>query len=996
MARLYLTGRSRTLRIQGTLSMPARIVYYVNQAAFVWVASSGHLVDSAGTKTLYPAVTSTTLVTGGRDVGYGFRDGVTNRQVATFFVPTATADPNFADASNWLTFDYTATVAFDWYAEVVEVVSETGQYSERMKPGSSYYNRYTWAGGTVTSSSGTIGGTDYTQTPNIPYLYQARLLGCETTHAIRDLTPGPTDVATYNASGPSLGIDISVDDSTGWATSGMVNGTGLSVSSPIGTGDWDTLTLDKAATGNRELRAARYEVRQGNSPFITRISGTLRRMAAANTQACDVIVASGAASAALTGITGSFSQDLPGGGYQISARWLGNSTTYTDTDTTVPGTPAGMDAKANLGSSVSTHLGAGATPYLQARPPYTQAAVKLRQVTSKRWFGHTGVMNTWATGSGSKQWAASPGSVSVVGSGSGSYLHIVAGSGTIAGTNFDTAAVSAFRNSHSVAFRTVRIRFKASADNSPLRLKWRSFDLNGDIAHEVTSGLAGVWEERDIDLFDPDHGTSRCDLPVFHRVYGFEFVGMTSGVSYDIEWIDGIRNHDANVSVLHPGFAGELMGPLHGFSDGHLSANLWYQNATMSSNTAPSNIADVETRLETNHPWMGWECDLLCPAVTATTLGDGNQYIPISDIINRSAPANWIGGYGLFPDNSLTLDKDARAENATSGAALSGNPAFFGNPTGITFYPGAGAVITGGSYSDIIEVPFSGLFHGQVIGCLITPSGSVVVTEQGTGDPSGSGGPTSGGFFATGAPWVEARLPHQASTTAILHDVDPTASLIYWFDGQTRVPSVADTVEPFPVTGGNGRRWYVRIYVDSVAGWLSADINKMWRAVRAYRQDDTIFLAFADLPDASTWTEQDTGIDGERPCIRYGRGVSDGRIVLVYEDTGGGISRQHTLDEGQTWDVATTIFSTGKFPLTVETPTGVEHHFCREDGADSIKTRVLDAQQQQIIAETTVIASGVEEDAIAGYYRDGYVYLMYHATGGAITTVRSNDGITYT
>jgi hypothetical protein len=116
-----------------------------------------------------------------------------------------------------------------------------------------------------------------------------------------------------------------------------------------------------------------------------------------------------------------------------------------------------------------------------------------------------------------------------------------------------------------------------------------------------------------------------------------------------------------------------------------------------------------------------------------------------------------------------------------------------------------------------------------------------------------------------------------------------------------------------------------------------------------------------------------------------------GRLIVSYE-LAGAVKRVDTDDEGASYSVPTTIFAAGEHPTFCISPTGVEHHFAYSGGA--IKTKTLGAQGNTLIAETTVVASGVDDDSIAAEWRDGYIVLLY-VVSGAVTTKRSSDGTTF-
>ena len=174
---------------------------------------------------------------------------------------------------------------------------------------------------------------------------------------------------------------------------------------------------------------------------------------------------------------------------------------------------------------------------------------------------------------------------------------------------------------------------------------------------------------------------------------------------------------------------------------------------------------------------------------------------------------------------------------------------------------------------------------------------------------------------------------------------------------------------------------------DSGSG-LCLALSPSLRLARSYVSGGTLWIGFATLPHGFGWSDADTGVSTTAAAIAYRSQV----LVVDYADSGA-IKRMETTTEGSSFGVATTIFSTGKNPALCVSPTFAEYHFCTASGA--IKTKVLDATGTTMIAETTVVASGVDDDSISAAWRNGYIILTY-AASGVITTVRSIDGTNYT
>lgn len=165
------------------------------------------------------------------------------------------------------------------------------------------------------------------------------------------------------------------------------------------------------------------------------------------------------------------------------------------------------------------------------------------------------------------------------------------------------------------------------------------------------------------------------------------------------------------------------------------------------------------------------------------------------------------------------------------------------------------------------------------------------------------------------------------------------------------------------------------------------------RLTRGFVQTSTLWLGQSAYPVAQAWDDYDTGLAVTRAWINYTTAL-DATVLVVASEESSVIKRRTTADEGESFTVATTIFSSGSRPTFAISPTGVEYHFAYVSGSSSIKTKVLDPQGNVLIAETTVVASGVSDNSIAAEWREGYVVLLY-VSSGSIVTVRSNDGVNY-
>lgn len=174
-------------------------------------------------------------------------------------------------------------------------------------------------------------------------------------------------------------------------------------------------------------------------------------------------------------------------------------------------------------------------------------------------------------------------------------------------------------------------------------------------------------------------------------------------------------------------------------------------------------------------------------------------------------------------------------------------------------------------------------------------------------------------------------------------------------------------------------------------GCVALALSPSMRLCRAFVDGGTLWLGFSSYPVAQGWTDTDTGLTTTCAWIGYSHADQAGKLIVAYESAGA-VNRKTTSDEGATYSVATTVFAAGTHPAFCVSPTGVEHHFAYSAG--TIKTKALDSQGNVLIAETTAVASGVDDDSIAAEWRDGYIVLLY-VSGGAVTTKRSSDGVTF-
>jgi len=169
---------------------------------------------------------------------------------------------------------------------------------------------------------------------------------------------------------------------------------------------------------------------------------------------------------------------------------------------------------------------------------------------------------------------------------------------------------------------------------------------------------------------------------------------------------------------------------------------------------------------------------------------------------------------------------------------------------------------------------------------------------------------------------------------------------------------------------------------------LAMAVSATGRVVRAYRDtDDTLLLEFWRR---SGWDTKDTGLTVTGSgALAYDKTSAVGRLWLAIEDSGA-IKTRYTDDEGDTWSSMTTIFSSGEKPALCHSPTGARHYFCVSSGA--LKTKALDSQDNVIVAESTIVASGVASSSVGTVHDGVLIHLTYRNTSNAVVSLISSDG----
>ena len=573
-------------------------------------------------------------------------------------------------------------------------------------------------------------------------------------------------------------------------------------------------------------------------------------------------------------------------------------------------------------------------------------------------------------GNATETWSANPDLSVTTSYPSGNTLRIVVGS---EGTSIAPIDRWIKTTKSGSPLRLLKLRYRSvGSANQPL------FVNAGDGYHTihgwtVTTGADGEWKIATLDLLQATDPSATpvegiYNLSEVGNLLGFnsiEFRKLAYGVTYEIEYLKPVATTVAG-SVLEAGLSGA--DAFEGVSDGYPTRPASYPDV---ATTAPWLMDDLST------PLSGGPDYSIDPGDTFYVYNESHL---LDNRLYHLALEGYDGG-GKILDRGLPL--------TIRGILVAQT---------IDLYPGCGDIATL-EYAPVNRVRARYVWRSGAHGVSITPDKTQYGNRRmaiesrdaahdnarrGTPDTWGSGVPGDLGYWKTGIPWAPG---YGWGDRGDGKNWQPRVCLLPPY-----TPSGGAELTHYYTTSSEGtRQWFLVLATrtDAVIRWLSADLSPTLRAVRAEGDGaGGIRLSFADY--TRIWTDIDTGLMGMRPCARYDR--LTGSVTLVYEDSGA-IVRRTTANEGRTFGGTMTIFSTGTYPTFCATPTGVTHHFCVAGGA--IKTRILDAQQTEMVASTTVVSSGVADDALAAFERAGIVYLLYRNTSGAIITVSSSDGITY-
>lgn len=947
--KIHTTSIERTIHKQADITLSVTIVYGFG---FYWYA------DYAEAPNLRPNFTLTSDAFGNY-LHYGFEvwTGAVWQfeEIGVHTVLPSPVPGTFADASNWHAVSYTITGQWNDTADLVLCMSGATEV-ERLKPGS---------GRQVTLSAGSTTITYYNVVPatgDLTNPYQsidyalAATVTCYSDQRHGAQTPGSSNATAYNTSGPLLAAGASaVYDLRFVSGAGLTSPPSLPLSSSYGAGNWGSVST--GAPGRAKRRTGSV-VSNGGSRQDVRFRGEINKITDPNDEPVSVELSIGSIAHTLTGVLDTFDHTLYIGGYKADGTW------------TETGSSNQTDTANNYGSD-----GAGTFGILQTRarfPSPSQAAMGVRytvprdaleieQAAETVLEGYGGT--DFAVGSGDDLWNGAPNAtVSVVGSGASQVLRFTATGSPATVTKLYNAALDGNPpNERRFGYRylVVKIRSVGSA-NQTVR-----FRVIGSMTRDLVTDADGVWVEHTLDFFDDNLGSS---FSIGARPYmegqGYSIFNIPNGVTIEIEYIKGIRQHDSLFSSLANA---QSTRQVTGYTDGLLS---------LDPNLSVQNEMGEVVDLMTQQPWLGWSGTVLNPWSAPTAASDGDYYVPISELPDDEFPTIELQGRGILHDGTMFLDQDA-----TSPLTVQATVTWLI----YTRVPGSGDWLNGGTWDTEVSALWQAVIGLQVVGVLVPGSGQMKLNEKVSGSDRGSGSPEPSGWYATGTPYVKTR-PNASAPVVQAH---PTATSRYYTIGGAFF--LATNPHEFtPTDSFNGLRYYLRWHVVPLAGGVSVDTSPTGRTTTAQvSSDGNIHLSHSANWDTTAWDDVDTGIEGESPCIRYEWGGH--RLWLSYLD-GAAVKRVYSDDGGGSWSMAVTIASGASQQAFAVAPTGWQLHIWRDGSA--IKARAYDAFGTALWAAVTAVASAVEDAGIGVTWDESAQrwYLLYRNTSGNVVTMASADG----
>lgn len=686
-------------------------------------------------------------------------------------------------------------------------------------------------------------------------------------------------------------------------------------------------------------------------------TGHLRRLPdQANDVPVDVVLHNhlGAALTTLTGVMGSFSHTFSYEGRNASASAL-----YFDLpapssgDTTAQYSGTWAASK----SGFPTTLGASITAASASAAGIARPRLCLRGRRWKLWDVVHPASKDLVSGGSWPDYAVT-GVTATENAGPPATLSLVASSG--GGTHQVTFTLP--RTSAETRYHRIRLRSVGSADQ-PVRVR-RMTGTNTPTQHShdwtIQTGDDGEWVEVLLDPLGSYGGDAHVLAPAIATLVPGEWrLDLAGDAEIELQWIRALSQTFATLDLVRESYE-DTPAPLVGVVDGSP-----YGLALPSSDE----LAD----------WFGsWS---VSAAAIPSASKPWGHVLPFNGYVDAAGPfdeSDWYdadnvayaAGFGLMRgaggSPEVFLDQDYRASVADFDAQEL--------LESVNLFTGCGDVFghSGGAFGTSTTLWF-GILLGEAVTALEVgeepESGTwpdVVAYKTSDGSERARGAATGDEHYGILTPDLRAGVGYTLQL-----DPDDGGSL---------------------TTTGADRTILRTLWLVQLARLIAMACSATGRVCRVWRASGGgLGLEYRTIDSPDTWTAATTTLSiGSSGDLDYDKTSDTQRLWIVYDVAGGGIESRWSDDEGEAWSVATTISSTGKMPACVVSPTGVRY-VAWIDAAQA-KIKGLDSQGNVVLAETVAVSSGVLSGGLAIEHDGEYLLITYRDSGGAITTVSSNDG----
>lgn len=535
----------------------------------------------------------------------------------------------------------------------------------------------------------------------------------------------------------------------------------------------------------------------------------------------------------------------------------------------------------------------------------------------------------------------------------------VAGSDGSLSRVFDPAVASE-------GYRFLRVRFRSLVEGERAVL----VGIGGKI-WTVSTGEAGSWVERDIDLclpemevFEVDEQESRYPLDEdgevvdsdfwgVSRIESITFSGLADGESYEIDFLRLVRVERARMSCLsafgawrleQDGAFGEVSPGWWSEVDGRVTDGFDLRRSLGVYNWPT--LADLAGFVD---GLGGWSASVL-PGLSDGYHGPGLE-------------AHFLFGSGAVWDGAAWIrgvDFDVLGPVEVWAQALWDE---------VSLYPGCGQVFeVGGAYGGATALRVAKHLRGMAWG-LLPGGGTADLREVPSGSLRGSGASDSLEFYRTGTPF---------GLGGRLHRVEAGANVSADFLLQNRMFHRRVLVEEAVSVGSVSLDWtasgmHVRAWVDGSG------------LVRLGVRDNQVGRAFVDLL-------LEFGADSV--SVRWDTGRE--RIWLVYGD-GGTVYERYSDDLGGSWSLATVLATGGvSWPTLAVHPDGRRFVFWVAEG--SVDGVVRD-RSGAVLSTVSGARTGVDDVGLAAAVfdlpRGGVRVELLTVESGDLVATLSSDGVVF-